>query len=61
MLFIKENLGTIIVGFIVLAIVITIIVNMVKNKKNRKSSCGGGCSGCGMNNECHSTDSKDKN
>lgn len=61
MLFLKENLGSIIIGLIILAVVIMIILNMVKNKKKGKSSCGCGCSNCAMNGACHTKDnSKDK-
>lgn len=49
----SENLGTIIVSLILIAVVSTVIVKMVKDKKHRKSSCGCGCEYCAMHGKCH--------
>lgn len=51
--FLTANLGTILVGAIVVAIVILIIINMVKDKKKGKNSCGCGCSNCPSAGICH--------
>ena len=44
--FLRENLGTIVVGAVVLAIITLIIVRQVKNKLAGKNSCGCGCENC---------------
>ena len=49
----SENLGTIIVSLILIAVVSTVIVKMVKDKKHGKSSCGCGCENCAMHGKCH--------
>lgn len=51
--FLTANLGTIVVGAVLLAIVALIIVNMVKDKKKGKNSCGCGCSNCPSSGICH--------
>lgn len=48
-----QNLSTIIIGAILLAIIVLIIVRMVGNKRKGKSSCGCGCSSCSMESVCH--------
>ena len=50
-----ENLGTIIVSLILIAVVALIIVKMAKDRKNGKStgSCGCGCEHCAMHGKCH--------
>lgn len=53
--FFNQNLGTIIVGALLLVVVTLIIRSMIKDKKAGKSSCGGNCAGCGMNCSCHNT------
>lgn len=53
MLWIQENLATIIIAAVLAAIVAVIIVNMARKKKHGKSSCGCGCSGCSMSDVCH--------
>ncbi|MBR0511004.1 MAG: FeoB-associated Cys-rich membrane protein [Ruminococcus sp.] len=49
----SENLGTIIVSLILIAVVSAVIVKMVKDKKQGKSSCGCGCENCAMHGKCH--------
>jgi hypothetical protein len=49
-----NNLGTIVVGLVVLAIIAAIVVVMIRNKKKGKSTCGCGCSNCPMGGACHS-------
>ena len=52
---ITNNIGTIIICAVLLAIVAAIIANMVKKKKAGKSmTCNcGGCKACPMNGSCH--------
>ena len=49
-----ENIATIIICAVLIAVVSVIIVNMIKNKKKGKSSCGCGCTDCPMSGSCHS-------
>lgn len=53
MIWITENLATIIVSSVLILIVALVIVSMVKRKKNGTASCGGNCSGCPMGSSCH--------
>ncbi len=48
-----ENLVTIILGLLVLAVFAAIILNWLKNRKSGKSSCGCSCAGCAMSGQCH--------
>lgn len=48
-----ENIATIIVGFIVLAVLVALVIRMIRNKKRGKTSCSCGCSGCPMSGSCH--------
>ena len=50
---ISENIGTIAVGLILLAVVILIVRIMMRDKKQGKSSCGGNCASCGGCCACH--------
>ncbi len=50
---ILENIGTIVVCAVVVAVMALIIVRMVKNKKAGKSSCGCNCGNCPMSGQCH--------
>ena len=49
-----ENIATIIICAVLIAVVSAIIVSMIKNKKKGKSSCGCGCADCPMSGSCHS-------
>ena len=53
--FLRENLSTIIIGLIILAVTVGIIAKMIKDKKNGKSSCncGCGCESCPSAEICH--------
>ncbi|MCH5318002.1 MAG: FeoB-associated Cys-rich membrane protein [Eubacterium sp.] len=53
--FLRENLSTIIIGLIILAVAVGIIAKMIKDKKNGKSSCncGCGCENCLSAEICH--------
>ena len=48
-----ENMATIIICAVLIAVVSAIIVSMIKNKKKGKSSCGCGCADCPMSGSCH--------
>ena len=48
-----ENIGTIAVGLVLLAVVILIVRIMMRDKKQGKSSCGGNCAGCAACGSCH--------
>ena len=50
----SENIATIIICAVLIAIVAVVIVRMVKNKKKGKSSCGCGCADCPAGGSCHS-------
>ncbi len=50
---ISDNIGTIVISLILIAIVAGIIVKMVRDKKKGKSSCGCNCGCCSMNGACH--------
>ena len=45
---VRENLGTIVVSAILIAIVAGIIISMIKNKKSGRSCCSGSCAHCDM-------------
>ena len=48
-----ENLATMIIGIMQLALVVFITVRLVKNKRRGKSACGCACSACPMEGACH--------
>jgi len=48
-----ENIATILICVVLLAIVAAIIINLIKNKRQGKSSCGNGCQSCPMSGTCH--------
>ncbi len=52
----SSNMGTIVVGGVILAIVVAIIHSMWKDKKSGKSSCGGNCGACGGCGGCSTMD-----
>ena len=43
----SANIGTILIGLVVLAVVIAIVCSIRKDKRSGKSSCGGNCGSCG--------------
>lgn len=53
-----ENLGTIVVSLVLIAIVALIVGKMIRDKKKGKSSCGCGYANCAMRGSCHSTNKK---
>lgn len=50
---ILNNISSIIVCVVLLAVVSAIVVHMTKNRKHGKSSCGCGCQSCAMKDSCH--------
>lgn len=60
--FIADNIGTIVISALLLAVVIGIIANMAKKKaKGESMSCGCGCSGCPSASICHDQTGRGKN
>lgn len=53
LMFLAENLGTIIVGLVVAGIVAAIIAGLVRDKRKGKHIGCGGCSGCNSEKDCH--------
>lgn len=51
--FVAENLSTILICIVLIAIVVSISIYLVRQKKQGKSSCGAGCAGCAMHGKCH--------
>lgn len=51
---IYENVATIIICAVLIAIVAAVIGKMVRDKKKGKSSCGCGCANCAMSGACRS-------
>ncbi|MGI5896619.1 MAG: FeoB-associated Cys-rich membrane protein [Oscillospiraceae bacterium] len=49
----SENISSILIGVVLLAVVAAVILYMVRNRRKGKSSCGCGCAGCSMNGCCH--------
>lgn len=47
------NVGTCVVGILLLILVGSIVMKMVRDKKKGKSSCGGQCSCCAHAGVCH--------
>ena len=50
--FLLDNLGTIIVGAVVLAVLAGIVVKLVRDRKKGKA-CACGCDGCPSAEICH--------
>ena len=49
----SQNWGTLLVAAVVVAILGVVVWRMVANKRAGKSSCGCGCGGCAMKDQCH--------
>ena len=52
--FFVNNIGSIVVGLVVLALVGFLMWKLISDKKNGKSSCGGACKSCPNAGLCHS-------
>lgn len=48
-----QNLATILISFVLLAIVMLVVMQLRKNKKKGKHSCGCNCAHCSMADTCH--------
>ena len=53
-----ENLATVIISVVLIAVVALIVLSMVKKRKQGKPSCGCGCAHCAMHGACHSKTAK---
>lgn len=53
MTYLMQNLGTIVISAVLLAIVVLIVLRLMKNKKVGKSSCGCNCAHCALHGTCH--------
>lgn len=53
LLWLQQNIGTIIVCIILIAIIGLIVAKIIKDKRKGKSSCGCGCANCAMRGQCH--------
>ncbi|MDD6146885.1 MAG: FeoB-associated Cys-rich membrane protein [Oscillospiraceae bacterium] len=53
--FLSDNLGTIIVAVMLAAILAAVIWKLGRDKKHGKTSCGCGCEGCALKDQCHSS------
>ncbi len=53
LMWLTENLATILICTALATVVLQIIMSMIKEKKKGNSSCGGGCAGCPMSSSCH--------
>ena len=53
MTWIINNIATIIISFMLVAIIALIVFKLVKDKKANKSSCGCNCAHCAMAHSCH--------
>lgn len=51
---IMDNIGTILICAVLIAIVAAVVVSMLRDRKKGKSSCGCNCAHCAMNGTCHS-------
>lgn len=51
--FFMENIATIVVLLVVVAIVGLVVFKLVRDKKRGKTTCSCGCGGCPMRDSCH--------
>ena len=47
--FLVNNIGTIVIAAMVLAVLCFAVRSIIKDKKKGQCSCGGNCGSCGMN------------
>lgn len=55
---IANNIWTIVICAVLVAVVALIVVSLVKDKKKGKSTCGCNCAHCAMAGICHSAQKK---
>ncbi len=48
-----ENLGTVVVAVVLIAVVVFVTRKMIRDKNEGRSSCGCGCASCPMAGSCH--------
>ena len=48
-----ENLGTILISAVLLAVTVSICVYLIRQKQKGKSTCGCNCAHCAMHGQCH--------
>lgn len=53
LMWISNNIATVIICAVLLAVIAAIISGMVRNRKKGKSSFGCGCANCPMDGSCH--------
>ena len=51
--FFAENWGTLLVGFVLLAVVALVIFKLCRDKRKGRSSCGCNCGDCPASKVCH--------
>ena len=51
-----NNLGTLIVALVLIAVIAAVIVSLVRDRKKGKTSCGSNCAHCAMSGSCHYRD-----
>lgn len=49
-----ENLSTLLISLVLLAVILSISLYLIRQRKAGKSSCGGSCAHCAMHGRCHS-------
>lgn len=55
-----NNLATIIISALLLAVVVLVVCSMVRQKRKGRSSCGCNCASCALNGQCHTAVEKKK-
>ena len=50
---IAQNLGTLLISAVLIAIVTSITISLIRQKKRGKSSCGCNCAHCALHGQCH--------
>lgn len=58
--FIQNNIGSIVVGLVLLAILVLAAWRVISDKKQGKCSCGGGCKSCPNSALCHAQNNTTK-
>ncbi len=58
MSWLSENIGTLVIVFVLAAVVALIVKHMKKDKAQGKSSCGCNCAHCALHGTCHSANAK---
>ena len=53
MQWLSNNIGTILIILVLLAVVARIICSLIRKKREGKSSCGCSCADCAIHGSCH--------